>query len=218
MSHELPLFPLDTVLFPGIPLKLHIFEQRYKQMINRCLEEAHSFGVVLIQEGAESGAPLALPYHVGCTAEIIAVDQLKDGQMNITTVGAQRFRVISLNYDQPYLVGQIETFPFGVSDPEAVKQEYQRLRPWVKQYLRILADAGQVDFDPDQLPSHPLALGCLAAHLLQIPLERKQDLLAAEQAAGLMAALRNHYRRESALLATLLQPPAVEGPEWISAN
>ncbi|HQF70729.1 MAG TPA: LON peptidase substrate-binding domain-containing protein, partial [Promineifilum sp.] len=68
--YELPLFPLNLVLFPGMPLPLHIFEERYKEMVADCLRENRPFGVVLIAEGrAEGGAP-ARPHVVGCTAEI----------------------------------------------------------------------------------------------------------------------------------------------------
>ena len=84
---ELPLFPLNTVLFPGMPLPLHIFEDRYKQMINNCLEEKEPFGVVLIRNGKEALGPLAQPHSIGCTARIVEVQKLSDGRMNITSVG-----------------------------------------------------------------------------------------------------------------------------------
>jgi len=70
---ELPLFPLNTVLYPGTPLYLHIFEPRYQRMINLCLNEHRPFGVVLIRHGQEALGPLAEPYRIGCTADIIRV-------------------------------------------------------------------------------------------------------------------------------------------------
>ncbi len=76
---EIPLFPLNTVLFPGTPIHLHIFEERYKQMINLCLQEQRPFGVVLIRNGMEALGPLAEPFHIGCTAEIAHVERLEDG-------------------------------------------------------------------------------------------------------------------------------------------
>jgi Lon protease-like protein len=84
--HEIPLFPLNTVLFPGMPLPLHIFEDRYKGMINQSIQEATPFGVVLIREGAEVG-DTAIPYDVGTSAFVTQVERLPDGRMNINTVG-----------------------------------------------------------------------------------------------------------------------------------
>ena len=104
---ELPLFPLHTVLFPGMPLPLHIFESRYKQMIDYCLKENSTFGVSLIHRGSEAFGPLAEPHKIGCTARIIEVQPLDDGRLNIVTVGERRFRIHSLNFDMPYLLGKV---------------------------------------------------------------------------------------------------------------
>ena len=84
MTYELPLFPLNTVLFPGMPLPLHVFEERYKEMVQVCLDEQRPFGVVLIRSGVAEGGPLADPYDVGCVAEIIEVQKLEDNiKLNI---------------------------------------------------------------------------------------------------------------------------------------
>ena len=80
--YELPLFPLNTVLFPGMPIKLHIFEERYKLMISRCYTEGQPFGVALIKSGNEVGRK-AEPFLVGCTAVITELEPLPDGRMNI---------------------------------------------------------------------------------------------------------------------------------------
>ena len=77
---ELPLFPLNVVLFPGMSLPLHIFEERYKAMIGACSEHDTPFGVLLIKEGQEVGDP-AEPFQVGTTARITEVQQLEDGRM-----------------------------------------------------------------------------------------------------------------------------------------
>ena len=84
---DLPLFPLQTVLFPGIPFQLHIFEERYKQMVARCLDERVPFGVVLIRKGREALGPVAQTYPVGCTAQIARVENLPQGRFNLTVVG-----------------------------------------------------------------------------------------------------------------------------------
>src|SRR4029450_7854046 len=99
------LFPLNTVLFPGMPLPLHVFEERYKLMVGRCLEEERPFGVVLIRTGQEGGGP-AVPHRVGTTAEIATAKHLDDGRMNLLVVGQERVRIRELVRQEPYLVGR----------------------------------------------------------------------------------------------------------------
>src|SRR5512147_2655499 len=91
--YELPLFPLNTVLFPGMPISLHIFEPRYKLMIEQCIQIAQPFGVVLIREGVEALGPSAEPHQIGCSAQITQVERLEDGRMNIVAVGVERFQI-----------------------------------------------------------------------------------------------------------------------------
>ena len=88
----IPLFPLHTVLFPGGPLPLRIFETRYTDMVRRCMREQQPFGVVLIQEGEEAG-PVATTATVGCSARIADFYTLQDGLLGISCVGERKFRV-----------------------------------------------------------------------------------------------------------------------------
>ncbi len=203
-TFDLPLFPLSTVLFPGAPLSLRIFEDRYKQMVAYCLQTREPFGVVLIKEGVEALGPLPKPHTIGCTAQIAEVHPLDEGQMNILAVGQERFRILSLRHDQPYLVGTVELYPLNVVEPRRLSQADRRLRPWVERYMQTLARAGDVQFDAGQLPADPLGLAYLAAALLQIPLAQKQALLASEHAAVLLDDLRAFYRRETVLLDAMI--------------
>ena len=93
MSEEIPLFPLGTGLFPGGPLPLRIFETRYVDMVRRCMREESGFGVVLIERGAEAGAPSRF-VQVGTEAGIVDFDRLDDGLLGLTCVGRERFRVL----------------------------------------------------------------------------------------------------------------------------
>ena len=104
----LPLFPLNTVLFPGQMLPLHIFEPRYRQMIGECAQNGTPFGVVLIRQGEEVGDPDTEPYDVGTTAHIVQIERLEDGRMNIICVGHSRFRIQHLLRDADYLRGEID--------------------------------------------------------------------------------------------------------------
>ncbi|MHB8648387.1 MAG: LON peptidase substrate-binding domain-containing protein, partial [Thermomicrobiales bacterium] len=102
----LPLFPLSLVLFPGMTLPLHVFEERYKRMIGSCLREGHDFGVVL------AGAATAVldqyvTAAVGTTAHIGGVTRFPDGCMNLITSGARRFRVLSLDWELAYCVARV---------------------------------------------------------------------------------------------------------------
>src|SRR5215216_579982 len=106
----LPLFPLEqVVLFPGMSLPLRIFEERYKVMIGACQVTDQLFGVLLIRRGREVGAP-AEPQRVGCTARMMRIDRLPDGQMNILSIGEQRFRLLGRARPMPegYLVGNVQ--------------------------------------------------------------------------------------------------------------
>ncbi len=141
--YELPLFPLNTVLFPGMPISLHIFEPRYKLMVEECLQSSQPFGVVLIRDGVEALGPLAEPHMVGCTAQITQIERLEDGRLNIIAIGVDRFHIRSLSHDKPYLVGVVETFPLDHGDPESVETAGERLRPWVERYLVYSGAGGQ---------------------------------------------------------------------------
>jgi Lon protease-like protein len=197
---DLPLFPLNTVLFPSTPISLHIFEARYLQMIAECVEKQRLFGVVLIRSGLEALGPLAEPYQVGCTAEIVRVENLPDGRMNIVAMGRERFRILSLNKQaSPYLVGAVETFPLDAGDPDRLAEVVGALRPWVERYLHLLA-APQGSSQAQELPEDPLALAWLSAALLQSRPAQKQALLESEDAVEMMTELASIYRRETALL------------------
>jgi Lon protease-like protein len=98
---DIPLFPLNVVLLPGAPLPLHIFEERYKQMVNECLESESEFGMVLADESGTR--------QVGCTAKIVElVERYEDGRMLILVEGSRRFRLNSILAGKSYYVGEVE--------------------------------------------------------------------------------------------------------------
>lgn len=203
---ELPLFPLNTVLFPGMPLSLHIFEERYKKMINLCIAEKMPFGVVLISSGTEALGPLADPYTVGCTARITQVQPISQGRMNLVAVGQDRFRVLELDKEsQPYLVGRVEIDNLPDPTPGTLDPLGQGLRPQVVRYLEILAKAGDVQFDPSQLPDDPMGLANLAAFLIRVEADQKQKLLESATPERFVKDVRALFRRENALLETMLR-------------
>lgn len=203
---EVPLFPLQTVLFPNAPLRLHIFEERYKHMVNACIDEKQPFGVVLIRHGIEALGPLAEPYSVGTLARILQVQRLTDGRMNIAVIGSERFRIMSLEPDlQPYLIGYVEPLALLRTDPGYLAAQALVLRRWLNRYLQIMAEGGAGQFDSSQLPQDPGELAFLCASLLPVSDLEKQAILSIESAEDLVDDVSKVCRREIALLKVILK-------------
>ena len=173
---ELPLFPLGTVLFPGMMLPLHIFEPRYREMINHCLDEKLPFGVVLIREGKEVGET-ALPHIVGTAARITRVERKPDGRMDILAVGTKRFRIQELNHDRPYLTGNVSHYPVLDGETQLAMEQAQRVRPKILRYVELMTKATGVQLQLDQLPEEPTTLAFLTAIALQVSAADKQRML-----------------------------------------
>ncbi len=212
---ELPLFPLNTVLFPGMPVRLHVFEDRYRLMLQRVLQTNRTFGVNLIKQGTEALGPLPAPFETGCTARVVEVESLENGEYNLTVVGDERFHILKMGAGQPYLTAFVESTPLQAHHTLDVVRGSHLLRARVIQYLAMLArhageneESGlemQVDLTNLQLPEDPMMLIYMAAALLQIPAIEKQPLLEADTAARLLAQVRHLYRRELAILPPLLE-------------
>ena len=215
---KLPIFPLNTVLFPGMQLPLHIFEARYKQMIGKCLESDKVFGVNLIKHGSEALGPLPEPFFIGCTARIIESQPLEEGRMQITAIGERRFRIQELIGDRPYLVGSVEYQPFAVGQPEELQHGVERLSPKVRQYINLLNQIETVDLDPDNLPQDPLMQGYLAAALLQMPPNEKQKLLESKSALELINSTYQVYSREIAFLRAVIERGKDQSKSPVSQN
>src|SRR3989440_7290506 len=149
----LPLFPLNAVLFPHMALPVHIFEPRYRQMIGDCLEAGHSFGVVAIREGSETG--LATPYDVGTLAKIVRIDRLDDGRMNLLVMGASRFTIVQTADDRPYLRGQIRIIPEAGDDLGATAPLTETTAVTFRQYSKLLRELVGPQPDYAQPPLEP---------------------------------------------------------------
>jgi Lon protease-like protein len=202
---QLPLFVLNTVLLPGMPLPLYIFEERYKLMINDCLRQRIPFGVVM-PAGRDPESPARIrPELVGCTAEIVQAQRLEGGRMEILAIGQDRFRIVELHEERPYLIATAELYPLAPALPEQLAGGQTRLRPLLERYLQVMANASDVDLDVSQLPDEPISLAYLAATLLQVPPEKKQLFLTLNEPAALFDALRRSYRQEIALLRWMLR-------------
>jgi Lon protease-like protein len=216
----LPLFPLNTVLFPGTPITLHIFEDRYKLMIGRCVAERQPFGVLLLESGTAEHQPgmRAVPYPVGCSAHITEVQPVGMGRMNIVAIGHERFRVREFHHDQPYLVGDVEYLPTQNDDPLLIVSHANRLRPWVERYLMTLGRLENIQFNISHLPRDPLTFSYLAVSVLKIDPHDKQDVLQANLASEVVQQVLELYRKEVTLFDVLINKPELASTGIFSVN
>ena len=150
---EIPLFPLHTVLAPGIALPLHIFEPRYRTLVRHCLDNEAPFGIVLIREGSEVAPPDGAQANlsiagVGTLAEIREAEKFSDGRWNLLVVGTSRFGVRNVFADRaPYLVADVELLPDEPSDAAEADELVLRVSRRFLRYLRLLQprDGEQAD-------------------------------------------------------------------------
>ncbi|HLY14530.1 MAG TPA: LON peptidase substrate-binding domain-containing protein [Candidatus Limnocylindrales bacterium] len=139
---ELALFPLHTVLCPGVALPLKVFEERYRAMVQRCLERDEPFGVVLIRDGREVGPGASSIATVGTIAEIREASKYSDGRYDLLVVGTTRFRIESVAVGrQPYLVADVSTLDEPVGDPELAEQLTSEVTQRFVRYLGLLQPA-----------------------------------------------------------------------------
>ena len=203
MAIEVPLFPLGTVLFPHMPMSLHIFEERYKTMMRDCRKASTTFGIVAIRSGQESGGG-AVPYEVGNLAQLDEIEELADGGYNLLVVGASRFRIDGFSHLRPYLVGSVHY----LQDVPAPADDTERLAAAVtaafRGYAGQLRGIGQEDPFEFGLPSDPELLSYLVSAAMQVETAQRQRLLEIDGTADRLAACLRLLRREAALLDRML--------------
>lgn len=171
MQTNIPLFPLNTVLFPGGPLPLRIFEPRYLDMVSRCMKEDSGFGVVLIREGLETGP--ATTYDVGTLAKITDWYQGSDGILGITAIGVRRYRVITRDCQPDGLnVGEVEWL-----DEEAGMELPEKYQPLADILESVLGDLGKHYQTLEKHYQDASWVGCRLAEILPIGLDQKQFCL-----------------------------------------
>jgi uncharacterized protein len=173
---DLPLFPLNTVLFPHATIRLHVFEERYRLMVQECVDLDKPFGVVLIRSGVEVGGDVE-PYLVGTAARIVEVQSYGDGRMDIQVRGEGRFRIREFDESRPFLVGRVESVAEHPLDEAPQSQELvARARDEFEMLVQLMFSrqdfAVQVVF-----PADPATLSFAIANHLQMDNLEKQRLL-----------------------------------------
>jgi Lon protease-like protein len=195
---ELPLFPLDTVLFPGMALPLRIFEERYLWMVNECLEGNRQFGVVMSAPAVEGTGTTA--QRVGTSALITQVERREDGRMDIVTAGVERFRVLDLLRTEPYIVGRIEPFPLeDTRSPDLVRLVKAASAQFV-QYLRLAGEVLGTVIRVESVPRDASTLAYMMAIALQVSNDEKQQLLSISSLPTLLWKEASIMSREQILL------------------
>jgi len=176
---ELPLFPLNNiVLFPGMQLPLHIFEERYKTMINHCIEHNTPFGILLIKEGQEVGEP-AEPFTIGTSTRITNSQTLQEGRLNISTTGERRFELMRILEKTPYMTGLVRYLDES-SDPvpqNIIDSTHQEFRTFLEHQATIAGGWNSNVNLPDD--GHELCLRVISAMTvsIELPGELRQKLL-----------------------------------------
>jgi uncharacterized protein len=211
MSETLPLFPLGTVLYPGLLLPLHIFEDRYRQLVRDLLDgpEPRRFGVIAIRKGRETGVEgISSLHEIGCTATLRRVAEHDDGRFDLVTVGSQRFRLLELDDSRPYLQGEVDLLAEDAGDEAAAGVAAEAVRRGFRAYLDALTARGATQVSVPDLPADPVQLSYLVAASVIIDLGDQQALLAEPDAAARLAAERALLSREATMLRSLTSTPA----------
>src|SRR6266540_2012753 len=195
---ELPLFPLSTVLYPGLSIPLHVFEDRYREMFGRVLDGGRRFGVVAIVHGHEVGGS-SISHPIGCVAEVREVRRHPDGRLDVVARGERRFRIEGVTQAAPYIVASVATLgeATGESATERILPAARLFNRYVATLLEI---AGEDEIEQVDLPDDPVTASYLVAAGLQVDLAYKQHLLAIPSAAERLRAEAALLRRELALL------------------
>ena len=174
------LFPLDVVMLPGAPMPLHIFEPRYKEMINEALQSNAAFGIVRAQQDSVA--------EIGCSAEISeVVKKYEDGRLDIVTEGQKRFKITGLDQERSFLRGEVDFFEDEEEEVATPKADAEKL---VKLHGELLAIAGAeatgIELDDPQLSFH-------LAGTVPLDLDFKQNLLAMRSESLRVEAMVEYY-------------------------
>jgi len=211
MGEMLPLFPLGAVLYPGMLLPLHIFEERYRQLVRDLLDgpEPRRFGVIAIRRGRETGIDgVRSLYEIGCTATLRRVERHPDGRFDIVTVGTQRFRLSGLDETRPYLQGEVEMLPDEPVEPARAGAAVRVIQAAFRDYLDALIEWGGATVRLEDLPDEPVLLSFVVAAAMIIDLPERQALLAESDTLRRLAMQRALLSRETAMLRTTTSRPA----------
>jgi hypothetical protein len=218
VPEQLPVFPLNTVVFPGVSLPLHVFEDRYRALVHHLLtisdKTMRLFGIVAIREGYEVGQPhLSLVqslHRVGCVVQMTAVAPDEDGRFDIEVVGRQRLRLLDIDTSGPFLVGDVELIPERTAKGSDATQEAARTLATFKEYRRRLSELRGSDVLDGELPRDPEYLSYSLAATCLLTLQERQSLLEADSSLDRLIMLRYSMLEEMRAMRAIPSLPATE--------
>ncbi len=215
MREQLPIFPLNTVMFPGVSVPLHVFEDRYRALVHHLLtipdKSLRLFGIVAIREGYEVGQHGVHSVHrVGCVVQMTSVDPYEDGRFDIEVVGRARMRLDGLDTSGEFLVGDVETLPERTEPlPEAMGQA-ERTFATFEEYRRRLSQLRGGDVLDGDLPRDPEFLSYSLSATCLLTLTERQELLEADTPLERLVMLRHALREEMRAMRAIPSLPATE--------
>ncbi|HLY30885.1 MAG TPA: LON peptidase substrate-binding domain-containing protein [Ktedonobacterales bacterium] len=172
---EAPLFPLSMVLFPGMAQPLHIFEPRYRQMTSDSLDSNVPFGIVLAQPESQLGQEV--PAHVGVFARIIDYMRLPDGRYNLLTVGSERFEILEVKRQRPYMSGLVRIITDDAGESADLASLTSHAHDALAEYLQLMLTLIGSEDHEISIPSESAELSFLIAGCLTCDEQEKQQLL-----------------------------------------
>ena len=210
---EVPLFPLNTVMFPGVVTPLHVFEERYRTLIRELvgIESVFDrvFGVIAIREGYEVGDHgMQSAHRIGTLVQLTEVEPYDDGRFDIEVIGRQRLRVTESDNSGPFLRGEVELLP-DTDEPDAVA-EAERTLATFEIYRDALSELRGGPVLAGEMPSDPAYLSYALASTCLLTLPQRQALLEAESAQERLGMLRRTLHEEMRAMRALPSLPATE--------
>lgn len=228
MPEPLPLFGLNVPIVPGLVLPLHVFEPRYRELVAMLLaepdEDAREFGIVAVRPGREPATDgLDALYPVGTSVLLRQVAELDDGRYDIVTVGRRRFTVTAVDVSRPLVQAEVEwlddvTGPTDVAAAARVARAFGAYRAALTGQVMGSLDVVEVvdadgdDEGADDLPSDPTVLSYLVTAAMVLPMDQRQDLIAAPTTAARLTEALRLLRLETALIEALACVPALDLP------
>jgi Lon protease-like protein len=198
---EIPLFPLDIVLFPGMRIELRIFEPRYLAMVERCVSEDIPFGIVLVDNIRPDGE--VVTRDVGCSARIRACHPLKNGHKHLEVIGESRFRILDSHETMPYRTGLITTFDDNSPDTDSLHEDYktvlgvtEQVSRLMQEFLRRTLALQGMSAEQFELPDDPEILSFLACCVLPQKLNKQQELLEMRELIERLRRVRDLLQKE----------------------
>ena len=218
MREQPPLFPLNTVVFPGVSLPLHVFEDRYRALVHHLLtisdKSMRLFGIVAIREGYEVGEPhqsiVQSLHRVGCIVQMTAVAPDEGGRFDIEVVGRQRLRLHDVDTSGSYLVGDVEVLAERTPKGNDAAHEAARSLATFEEYRRRLSEMRGDDVLNGDLPRDPEYLSYSLAATCLLTLQERQSLLEADSSRDRLIMLRHALLEEMRAMRAIPSLPATE--------